>query len=176
MKRLDSTKLAHARRWLTRSILVGFLALIPASVVLWYVSATIIWPGTTDVYFSGRWHSLFANDGNVTYASDIHNLSAYMSPSKSFGISTSREWHCLGFTYLHTFGGGYDRWFFDFPVWMLALPGIATVIWYPLSIRQRRIKYRLKMGLCPNCGYDLRATLDRCPECGTVKPKAEGLL
>ena len=34
-----------------------------------------------------------------------------------------------------------------------------------LSHYRRRLK-RLKRGLCPDCGFDLRETPGRCPVCG----------
>jgi len=53
------------------------------------------------------------------------------------------------------------------PLWCLVLPfAVAPLLWMNGWRRRRR---RNRRGLCPSCGYDLRATLERCPECGMAK-------
>jgi len=53
------------------------------------------------------------------------------------------------------------------PHWAaVALCGLAGP-WMLLSPRARRARRREK-GLCEQCGYDLRASRDRCPECGAA--------
>jgi hypothetical protein len=40
---------------------------------------------------------------------------------------------------------------------------VALIKW-----RAHREMKRVEIGLCPSCGYDLRSTPDRCPECGSI--------
>jgi hypothetical protein len=52
------------------------------------------------------------------------------------------------------------------PHWIFALLfGCAPVLWL---VQRRRRKFRRSHGLCAKCGYDMRATPNRCPECGTA--------
>jgi hypothetical protein len=42
----------------------------------------------------------------------------------------------------------------------------AGLPWAVFQVRRWRKKRQYPPGLCPACGYDLRASPDRCPECG----------
>ena len=60
-------------------------------------------------------------------------------------------------------------WVLIFPYWcallLLTLPTIGLL---RLTFVTRRRDHRLLAGCCAACGYDLRATPERCPECGAL--------
>ena len=52
------------------------------------------------------------------------------------------------------------------PWWcLIAVMGSGATGLYAKALQSRR---RAAASLCPACGYDLRATPDRCPECGRI--------
>jgi hypothetical protein len=51
--------------------------------------------------------------------------------------------------------------------WTCMLSGVALAVWTVVLSRRRWQRWRRRTrGLCVECGYDLRATPERCPECG----------
>ena len=52
----------------------------------------------------------------------------------------------------------------------LSLTLLMLVLLAPMAFRARRRSKRQRKGQCLDCGYDLRATPERCPECNWSKP------
>ncbi len=95
-----------------------------------------------------------------------------------------RKWRDLpkwkpGLTIHGWLGGSATYWYFPriqinsrvtnviLPFWIPILVFGPSLAFMYLPVRRRR--KRKKLGLCVKCGYDLRASKDRCPECGETK-------
>ena len=59
------------------------------------------------------------------------------------------------------------------PYWSLAvLTGALPAVWLVRTARRRLRDRRAAAGLCTACGYDLRGSAGRCPECGAIRATA----
>ena len=70
-----------------------------------------------------------------------------------------------------TLGAGKGAWTTTVPYW-----SVCALLALPPMLRQyvrRRDRRRAEAGLCPACGYDLRGTPGRCPECGSGREAAQ---
>jgi hypothetical protein len=68
-----------------------------------------------------------------------------------------------GFRYLRVTSAGMRRWNLALPAWFLAA---AAALPLARAARHAATHHRRPVGHCLACGYDLRATPGRCPECG----------
>ena len=96
---------------------------------------------------------------------------AYRAPAPLF--------NCFGFWLSRTIsvtesGNIRDAWGLSIPYWALAVVwAIIPAVRLRQLIHNQRARKRSSRGLCPVCSYNLLATPDRCPECGTVPENAE---
>ena len=93
-------------------------------------------------------------------------------------VITSRQAGPFGFRYSRssdrTHGIDHQRWWrIECPHWAAAAPAAVLPL---MSIAGAIARYRRRRpaagGRCASCGYDLRATPERCPECGALPAAA----
>ena len=92
-------------------------------------------------------------------------------PAKPIGFATDHNWAGFGWT-AGKLDNGY--WYVEMngPCWCLILVG--SVVPCIAGWRRLRSARRARAGQCVRCGYDLRATPGRCPECGAQPIGAVG--
>jgi hypothetical protein len=78
------------------------------------------------------------------------------------------RWRRMGFAFQHFKSSSATSVFsttsIAAPVWFIAIPfAVGPALW--IIAARRRLRSQ-RQGLCPTCRYDLRATPQRCPECG----------
>ncbi len=77
-------------------------------------------------------------------------------------INQQHRWYWEGYRGLRTRFQPMAR---AVPLWMPAFL-FAAIFCLCRPLRHIRRRKRKKLGLCVKCGYDLRGSEDRCPECG----------
>jgi hypothetical protein len=84
------------------------------------------------------------------------------SPGKVYVWSSSRYGFSHG-RYDDQGYGGDTRFASARYVWLLAATAVTPACYVIARVRRAR---RRAAGMCRRCGYDLRASTERCPECG----------
>lgn len=157
------------------ALLCSFLAFAPFG-----QSWTTSWDGNGGGYVARGWFATHgtidllleeriispgpASNPNHYYHSGIEPFPGVVLPRTTLGFLQERS-----FTSWSEPGTGRPltsrvEWF-GVPLWLPALLlAIAPVAQLSRQIRKQN---RSASGLCATCGYDLRASTDRCPECGT---------
>ena len=155
-------------RWRKYRLGLSILVLVLAA-ALWLLRANMVCELSSGHY--GRWgrdwtlnngvgavHLYFTSE-SATGGNDLW-FTVYDFPM----FQEPPLWQAMTFGDFRTYGG--TSFSLSIPLWPFTL--VPAVYLFLTFRRWRRHRRRIRQGLCLVCGYDLRATPERCPECGTV--------
>ena len=130
------------------------LLLCVAVAVLWFQTHSSLW-NVSNHFLGGSPSELMVYRGQILF---------YWWHRGWYSGWPGAPWRYGGFYYTNRNFLG-----ISIPLWSIVLVfSIVQLVWL-ISWKRKEVKRGL--GLCPTCGYDLRATPERCPECGTVPEK-----
>lgn len=161
----------HLRRIMINATTVGSLLMLMAVAWLWF-DTRLNARGIEGLTSTGRWWLVSCHDGKA----ELLIVDQVERPLGGRDILYRRvEW--LGIEFVHRYAAdindGTDNRGWRISLWYPALlfgilPGLRLGTWLISAIRRRRSRRAKCEGECLICGYDLRGTPERCPECGTI--------
>lgn len=162
----------------------------PVLSLLLFVGCCVLWPATKHTDYYVKWASPSATSdlyvsaaaGTVQIERETYGSLAATDPDphdSGFGahamhfdtLEANWETHWqhvtnhAGVVYAtNDYPNAYHAQYLIVPIWWLLIGlSLPPLVWL---WRYRSRRDRIKRGLCLACGYDLRASTDRCPECG----------
>jgi hypothetical protein len=126
--------------------------------------------GEGTVTFGSASVSVGGNGGPVRFGTRVTGIGRVISPA----LAPPATWPPPGFRFFAYRAGqttdtlGEAR-VIVFPFWVPTIVGgLPMLVVLRVESNARRRRWRARSGMCVQGGYDLRATPDRCPECGAV--------
>jgi hypothetical protein len=143
-----------AALWVRCRIVGGDALIRDRSRWIWNVSA-----------YGGRLHIVMVNRDRTARDLAVHPHRGWFHQTISMPPTAKAACFSIRHESWDTATAKYHTWRATMPLWsIVAVTAIGPIAW--VVARERRIRAK-KRGLCAVCGYDLRESPDRCPECGT---------
>jgi hypothetical protein len=126
------------------------------------------------------WHYMYRSDIRAAPPAPRNKWAWVRSPAVDPKVAP-RHWHYYWPSYTNNlnnsppnppdepFGTRERTISISLPDWIVVIFTCAIPVWWLIGARKRK-REQTTPGLCPQCGYDLRGSADRCPECGTPIP------
>jgi hypothetical protein len=149
--------------------------LAAAAAAVLFVGVCVLWVRSyfTSDYFWWYRGALAVGmyDGNGLLVLAVrHNLPWAETGIRHESRAAGDFWEPYGlWSFGDTSWGGFGGRNVTAPLWGYAILFSLPPLLRLFALHRQRGRLRAA-GLCPACGYDLRATPERCPECGTVPP------